>query len=83
VLTSGLLRYLFVLMGWIWPTFAAPLQPSRRRKLICAMQAAVLIAALAPIVATEVAAGLCLAGLALLGYSFAADILWLAKARAA
>jgi len=83
VLSSGLLRYVFVLVGWIWPTFAAPLRPSRRRKLICAIQAAVLIAALLPIVPTEVAHGLCLAGLALLSYSFAADILWLAKARAA
>ena len=83
VLTGGLLRYIFVLVGWICPTFAAPLQPSRRRKLICAIQAAVLIAALAPIMPTEIAQGLCLAGLALLGYSFAADMLWLAKAGAA
>jgi phosphatidylglycerophosphate synthase len=82
VLVSGLLRYVFVLVGWIWSTFAAPLRPSQRRKLICAIQAAVLIAALAPSVPAEGAQALCLAGLALLSYSFAADILWLAKARA-
>ena len=82
VLTSGLMRYIFVVVGWVWPMFAAPLRPLRRRKVICAVQAALLIAALAPMVSAEVAQGLCLAGLGLLAYSFGADMLWLARARA-
>jgi phosphatidylglycerophosphate synthase len=81
VLASGLMRYGFVLAGWVSPTFAAPLLPLRRRKVICAVQGAVLIAALAPVLPLEVASALCLVGLALLTYSFAADVLWLSKAK--
>jgi phosphatidylglycerophosphate synthase len=81
VLASGLMRYGFVLAGWVSPTFAAPLLPLRRRKVICAVQGAVLIAALAPILPLEVASALCLVGLVLLTYSFAADVLWLSKAK--
>jgi len=81
VLSSGLMRYLFVVAGWFQPTLAAPLKPLRRRKIICAVQGAVLIAALAPILPAEVVPPLCLAGLALLTYSFGADIRSLAKAK--
>lgn len=82
VLSNGLMRYLFVAAGWLQPTLAAPLEPLRRRKVICVVQGAVLIVTLAPILPTEVAPPLCLAGLALLAYSFGADILALAKAKA-
>src|SRR5262245_16482988 len=81
VLGSGLMRYLFVVAGWFQPMLAAPLKPLRRRKVICAVQGAVLIAALAPILPAEVVPPLCLAGLALLTYSFGADVRSLAKAR--
>ena len=81
VLSNGLMRYLFVAAGWLQPTLAAPLEPLRRRKVICVVQGAVLIATLAPILPPEVAPPLCLAGLALLAYSFAADVLALAKAK--
>jgi phosphatidylglycerophosphate synthase len=81
VLSNGLMRYLFVAAGWLQPTLAAPLEPLRRRKVICVVQGAVLIATLAPILPPELAPPLCLAGLALLAYSFAADVLALAKAR--
>jgi phosphatidylglycerophosphate synthase len=81
VLSNGLMRYLFVAAGWLHPTLAAPLEPLRRRKVICVVQGAVLIATLAPILPPELAPPLCLAGLALLAYSFAADVLALAKAR--
>jgi len=81
VLSSGLMRYLFVLAGWFQPALAAPLKPLRRRKVICAVQGAVLIAALAPILPAEVVPPLCLAGLALLSYSFGADVRSLAKAK--
>jgi hypothetical protein len=75
------MRYLFVAAGWLHPTLAAPLEPLRRRKVICVVQGAVLITVLAPILPPELAPPLCLAGLALLTYSFGADILSLAKAK--
>jgi phosphatidylglycerophosphate synthase len=81
VLSNGLMRYLFVAAGWLHPTLAAPLEPLRRRKVICVVQGAVLITVLAPILPSELAPPLCLAGLALLTYSFGADVLSLAKAK--
>jgi len=78
VLSNGLIRYVFVGAGWLWPILAAPLQPLRRRKVICVIQGAVLIATLVPIVPEEAAPPICLAALALLFYSFGADVVWLA-----
>jgi phosphatidylglycerophosphate synthase len=80
VLTAGLMRYIFVLAGWLWPALAAPLAPSLRRKAICVIEIVVLLTALAPLLAPEAAAQLCLAGLGLLGYSFLADAVALAAA---
>lgn len=73
VLTAGLMRYIFVAAGWLWPVLARPLPPSFRRKAICVVAIAVLLAALSPAVGAGAAGRLCLAGLGLLGYSFAAD----------
>jgi phosphatidylglycerophosphate synthase len=73
VLLGGLLRYIFVLAGWMWPILTAPLPPSFRRKAICVVQVVVLLVALAPPVAPAAAGALALAGLLLLAYSFAAD----------
>jgi hypothetical protein len=56
-----------------------PLLPLWRRKAICVFQVAVLIVALVPIAPTSAAQVLCLGGLALLCYSFAADLFWLAS----
>ena len=81
VLSNGLMRYVFVAAGWLQPRLAAPLQPLRRRKVICAVQGAILIVVLAPILPDELAVPLCLAGLALSSYSFGADVLWLARAQ--
>jgi phosphatidylglycerophosphate synthase len=79
VLTSGLMRYAFVLAGWMWPPLAAPLSPLWRRKAIYSVQVSALIGALAPAVPAEVAHAMCLAGLALLSYSFGADCIWLGR----
>lgn len=83
VLASGLMRYLYVAAGWLWPPLAAPLPPSLRRKTICVVQIVVLLVALAPPVGPAAAGLLCLAGLVLLSYSFGADCLRLAAARRA
>ena len=79
VLASGLMRYAFVLAGWLWPPLAAQLLPLWRRKAIYAVQVSVLIAALAPVVPAEVAHAICLVGLVLLGCSFSTDCIWLAR----
>jgi phosphatidylglycerophosphate synthase len=78
VMAIGVLRYAFVLSGCFMPRLAMPLLPRWRRKVICVLQFVVLTIALAPIVPTAAAQTLCLGGLALLCYSFAADLIWLA-----
>jgi hypothetical protein len=83
VIASGTLRYGFVLAGWVWPLLAMPLLPRRRRKVICVLQMVVLIVSLAPVVPAAAAQLLCLAGLALLGYSFGSDLIWLLSHRPA
>lgn len=81
VLLLGLFRYAFVAAGLIWPWLSAPLLESRRRKLICILQLAVLILLQIPQFPASLAAGgIRLALLALL-WSFGADILWLWRSR--
>ncbi len=79
VLLSGLLRYGFLAAGWLAPALAAPLPPRRRRQTVCVAQMAALILALAPPITGVWGARICLAGLMLLGYSFASDVAWLAR----
>jgi phosphatidylglycerophosphate synthase len=79
VIASGVLRYAFVLASCAWPRLAMPLLPLWRRKAICVLQVGVLIVALIPIAPTSATQVLCLGGLALLCYSFAADLIWLAS----
>ena len=78
VLLSGLLRYLFVGAGLLWSPLTAPLLPSFRRKSVCGMQMAILVAALAPSMPSQWGSALCAVGLSLLIYSFGCDVLWLA-----
>ncbi len=73
VLLSGAMRYVFVACGRIVPALAAPLPPRRGRKVVCVVQVAVLIIALAPLLPRWAGQGLCAAGLALLTASFATD----------
>ena len=89
VLLSGLLRYLFIAAGLVWPLLARPLPPSRRRQSICVFQILCLILCLTPTLAAggsaqvaaggnaQVAALVAGAGLAALALSFAYDTLWL------
>jgi phosphatidylglycerophosphate synthase len=78
VLLSGLMRYIFIVGGWLWPALAMPLPPRKRRQTLCVMQMMALILALAPPVTPLWGGMICLAGLILLGYSFGADLIWLA-----
>jgi phosphatidylglycerophosphate synthase len=77
VLAIGLMRYGFVLAGWLFAWLRAPLPPSRRRQAVCAVQGVSLLVCVLPPV-TPWMAGL-VAGLALtaLAGSFAADMRWL------
>lgn len=79
VLLAGLMRYIFVVGGWLWPVLAKPLPPRRRRQALCVGQIIALIVALAPPVTPLWGSVICLAGLILLGYSFGADLAWLAS----
>lgn len=81
VIASGLLRYAFVLAGWIWPWLRRPLTPTRRGKAICAAQTAALIAALAPVVAPAVSRPLAAMALLALSMSFLLDTLRLWRRR--
>ncbi len=77
VLLSGLMRYMFMAGGWLWPALARPLPPRKRRQTLCVVQMVALILALALPVTPLWAGLICLAGLSLLGYSFGADLVWL------
>jgi len=79
ILAAGLLRYLFVAASWVLPWFGAALPPSRRRQAVCVVQIVSLLGALAPIVVPPWSAVLALAGLAALVWSFAVDVVWLAR----
>jgi phosphatidylglycerophosphate synthase len=79
ILFAGLLRYLFVAAGWIWPRMQHPLPPSRRRQTTCVMQIAGLLIALAPITPWPWSAWVATVPLALLSASFLIDIVWLLR----
>lgn len=82
VLLSGAMRYLFVGASWIWPWLARDLPGSYRRKAVCVVQVVTLLAALAPVLPPRISAGVAAAGLLLLTWSFAVDVVWLARHRA-
>jgi phosphatidylglycerophosphate synthase len=77
VLLAGLMRYLFVLVGWIDHSFERPLLPSRRRQAVCVVQivglSLVVLPAVTPPQSTWLAAALVL----VLACSFAVDTIWL------
>jgi phosphatidylglycerophosphate synthase len=77
VLMSGLLRYLFVAAGALWPWMGRPLAPSLRGKTICVIQLVVLMIVLLPPLTPRWSARLAAAGLLVLSYSFLVDTLWL------
>lgn len=83
VLAAGGMRYAFVLAALAWPWLNHPLPPSWRRKTVCVVQIVALIVCLGPIVVPAVSGALAAASLALLAWSFAVDIAWLARRRPA
>lgn len=78
VLASGLMRYLFVAAGLVWPRFEGPLPASRRRQIVCVVQITGLVAALAPIAPQPLSTWVAGLSLAALAWSFWVDVRWLA-----
>ena len=81
ILAAGLMRYAFVLLAPSVPWLAHPLPPSQRRKSICVLQIASLIACLVPIVTRPWSDAMAAAGLAALTVSFGTGLAWLARQR--
>jgi phosphatidylglycerophosphate synthase len=75
VLASGLLRYAFVAGGWLWRWLQAPLRPSWRGKVVCVVQIAALVAAIAPVVPWPASGVIAAAALAALSWSFLVDVM--------
>lgn len=75
-LLMGLLRYLFVVAGWLVPALGRPLPESLRRKGVCVAQGVVLLVALGPIIPDLMATMVVAGGLAALLYSFGVDTAW-------
>ncbi len=74
ILVLGFSRYVFVVAGWIWPALQGQLPESYRRKTICVVQIAALIALLCPLTPAPHLPWIASGAAALLLYSFAIDI---------
>lgn len=75
-LALGLMRPAFVLAGLWLPALRHPLPEAQRRKIVAAVQMAVQVALLAPLVAPPASYWLGATGLAIVALSFAIDIRW-------
>jgi phosphatidylglycerophosphate synthase len=79
VLALGTMRYVYVAAGLALPWLNEPLPERFRRKAVCVLQIAALIALTAPILNGPPALVLAASATLVLGWSFAIDILWLAR----
>ncbi|MFF1877905.1 CDP-alcohol phosphatidyltransferase family protein [Leifsonia sp. NPDC058230] len=82
VLAIGLMRYVFVAVGWVLPWFRRQLPPRYWRKVVTAVQGIALTFAASGL-APAIAGVLVAFALALLVESFGRDVLWLARHRRA
>lgn len=81
VLLLGSMRYAYVVASWRLAFLRLPLPPSFRRKAVCVVQIAALIALLSPWVVPPLAGWIAAAATAGLIWSFAVDIRWQAQRR--
>lgn len=77
VLGIGGLRYAFVAAGTVRPELRGELFASMRRKVVCVVQGAALLVAVAPVVPARLGAAVAAVALLLLAVSFAVDAAWL------
>ena len=75
VLLCGLMRYLFVAAGWLWPWLRGPLSPTLRGKAICVVQFVGLSLTIVPAIRPPFSSLLAAVTLAALVYSFWVDVL--------
>lgn len=77
----GLMRFLFVAAALLRPRWSAELPQRRSRKVVAALQGALLVTAMSPLLspAPALASALCGLALALLTWSFARDIMYLER----
>ena len=73
IVMSGLLHYVFVTAGWLWPWMRRPLSPSLRGRAICVVQIVALILATVPIIEPPASTCIAAVGLLALCYSFLVD----------
>lgn len=77
VLIAGLLRYVFLVAGRIWPVLAAPLPPSFWRKAICVFMVVALAMALVTAISREIDQIFVTLGVIGIVLSFGTDTIWL------
>lgn len=81
IVWGGLMRYVFVAAGYVWPWLRAPLPPSRRRQTICVVQVGALVLCLTPLTLPAQAMWLGACSVAALTLSFVIDVRYLAQQR--
>ena len=79
VLLCGLMRYVFVAAGWLWPWLRGPLAPTVRGKTICVVQFVGLSLTIVPAIRPPFSSLVAAVTLAALVYSFLVDVLRLAR----
>lgn len=79
ILVLGFSRYAFVIAGFIWPALHGDLPDSMRRKTICVIQIAALIALIFPLTCAVFLTPIALIAAAALLYSFAVDAVFLMR----
>lgn len=82
ILILGFMRYAFVAASYLLPWLSGDLPDSIRRKTVCVVQIAVLIALICPLMPTGLNALAAWGGIAALVWSFGVDTLWLKRAAA-
>lgn len=81
VLALGFMRFAWIVAGRALPWLNGDLPPSLRRKAVCVVQIAALIALVSPGLAPPLSQGVAAVAVAALGWSFAVDGLWLWRRR--
>jgi phosphatidylglycerophosphate synthase len=77
IVLAGLLRYMFVAAGWLFPWMARPLPPNRRRQTVCVVQMVGLSILMLPVIQPPVSIRIAAALLGALSASFLVDVIWL------
>ena len=79
IAAAGLMRYLLMAAGLVWPSLAESLPKSRFRSAVCGFVAGALVICLVPLIAPFHAGVFAAAALLVLTLSFGKDVIWLLK----